>query len=81
MKVKAISEGYFNHVRIKPGTVFEMKDEVAFAKKDKAGNPMLPRWVVAVEGAMPAAAPAPIVKEEPGFFGGKKGKKKDDEVI
>lgn len=46
MQVKAIEMGYHNHVRVKPGTVFNMDDSIALAKKDEAGKPVLPKWVI-----------------------------------
>ena len=46
MKVKAIAMGYDGFARVKPGTVFDMPDEMAYAAVDKDGNKRLPRWVV-----------------------------------
>lgn len=46
MKVKAVAMGYYGHVRIKPGDVFEM-DQKDMRQKD--GKPVLPSWVIPAE--------------------------------
>ncbi len=56
MKVRAISEGYYDNVRVRPGVVFDMDDAVAMAKKDKEGKVLLPRWVEAYDDS---GAPLP----------------------
>lgn len=46
MKVKAVAMGYYGHVRIRPGDVFEMDEQ---EMKQKDGKPVLPTWVVSAE--------------------------------
>lgn len=52
MQVKSIALGYYGHIRVKPGVVFEMDESVAMAAKDKEGKPCLPRWVVPADQAV-----------------------------
>jgi len=42
MQVKALRLGYYNHIRIKPGVVFIMRDE-DYRPKGKDGQPLLDR--------------------------------------
>ncbi len=47
MKVKAIAMGYDGFARVKPGTVFELDEEII-----KAKDGALPRWVVPEDAAV-----------------------------
>jgi hypothetical protein len=92
MRVKAVAMGYYGNIRIKPDTVFEMADEVALAKKDKDGQPVLPGWVIPADQSAKAAkglklpgakvlAPKKSDSQEAGPLHeskGKKDKSKDD---
>lgn len=47
MKVKATQMGYYEHVRRKPDSVFEMDDKLI--KKDNEGKVVSPKWVQPVD--------------------------------
>jgi len=51
MKVKAIAPGYYGHVRIKPGAVFEMPES---DMKQVDGKPVLPSWVIDADAEVPS---------------------------
>lgn len=76
MKVIAIAPGYYSHVRIKPGQVFEMPES---DMKQVDGQPVLPKWVVTADQEVPSKKGlklpgAKVVKSPKGAGGDDKGK-------
>lgn len=71
MKVKAIAPGYYGHVRIKPGAVFEMPES---DMKQVDGKAVLPSWVIDADEEMPSKKlklPGAKVVKQPKAAGGK----------
>lgn len=63
MRVKAISKGFDGMCLREPGAIFDMDEAIVFAKKDKDGNPVLPKWIVLVENKVAAFSPkGPVSK-------------------